>query len=165
MTSKYKAIDVANYILWYANENHKNAMVTALKLHKLVYYVAARYANDFNEFLFEEKIEKWQYGPVTPSVYHAFKGRGYNHISKPAAKFEFTEEGFKQVEFDSDAIDAEEKTLFNEVIDQLINKTARYLVEATHREDAWKNNKQEILGGTRDLPYSLEELKKATIPQ
>lgn len=164
MASQYKAIDVANYILSYVNDKHEGAMVTALKLHKLVYYVAAKYAKVYKNFLFDEKIEKWQYGPVTPSVYHAFKGRGYNHISKPTAKFEFTAEGFKQVEFDPDIIAPKDKELFDEVINQLVHKTARELVEATHQEAAWKDNESRILGGVRNLTYDLSELKSANLP-
>lgn len=168
MTKKYKAIDVANYILWYVNEDdkHKNkVLVSALKLHKLVYYVAAKYAQSFNELLFEEKIEKWQYGPVTPSVYHAFKGRGYNHISKTASQFELADGEFKRKEFSPNIFDETDKKMIQGLTDMLVGKSARELVEATHKEDAWKNNEREILSGVRDLTYDLLELRAATIPQ
>lgn len=168
MTMKYKAIDVANYILWYVNEDdkHKNkVLVSALKLHKLVYYVAVKYAQTFNKPLFEEKIEKWQYGPVTPSVYHAFKGRGYNHISKTAAQFELADGEFKRKEFTPDIFDETDKEMIQDLIDMLVGKSARELVDATHREAAWKDNEREILSGVRDLTYDLLELQAAVIPQ
>jgi len=164
MTEKYRAIDIANYILWYANEEHPNESITALKLHKLLYYVVAAYTKKYDSLPFSEKIEKWQYGPVTPSVYHAFKSYGYATIPGPVAKYRLTDKGFKKDDFDSSIIERSHAKLFNETIDQLIHKSARDLVEATHQELAWKSNEKAILGGVRDLTYELEELKSASMP-
>ena len=164
MTEKYRAIDIANYILWYANTKHKNEKVTALKLHKILYYVAAKYMKTYNEPLFDEKIEKWLYGPVTPSVYQVFKGRGYNHLASPEPQIEITENGLKFISFEENSIGNEEhRKLFNDVIDELISKTANALVQKTHDESAWKDNKNLIEHGVRHLEYSNEELKEADI--
>lgn len=162
MVRKYQAIDIANYILWYANEHYSGTRVTALKLHKLLYYVAAKYYYEREEFLFDEKIEKWQYGPVTPSVYHAFKGRGYSHLPGPAPEFEITSSGVSLKTFVADDVmDKEDRELFDKVIDLLIDKTAAQLVEMTHEEPAWSDNEKEIYQGKRNLEYTGLELKES----
>lgn len=165
MKKQYTAIDIANYILWYINEHHNvDVKLTTLKLQKLVYYVAVKYIQVRAKPLFTEKIEKWQYGPVTPSVYHAFKGYGYNHIDIPVIQFDLKEDGFQDREFDLNYFSADDKELFNEVINQLANISARDLVEATHKEKAWKMHQDKINSGHRSLKYSNDELCEATIP-
>lgn len=166
MAKQYTAIDIANYILWYINKHLKDSgKLTSLKLQKILYYVAAEYIKIHKKPLFDEKIEKWQYGPVTPSVYHAFKGYGYNHIDTPIIQFELTENGFQNREFDSDHFASDDKKFFDDVINRLANKSARDLVEATHKEFAWDNYKEQINNGYRSLKYTNEELQKAEIPE
>ncbi len=59
MIYKYNALDIANYIIWYVNENRKDIQdITNLKLQKLLYYVAANYYILYDKRLFEEQIEK-----------------------------------------------------------------------------------------------------------
>ena len=82
MIYKYNALDIANYIIWYANENRKDIQdITNLKLQKLLYYVAANYYILYDKRLFEEQIEKRKYGPAVQSVYQTFKYYSYGHIN------------------------------------------------------------------------------------
>ncbi|MDC4901720.1 DUF4065 domain-containing protein, partial [Acinetobacter baumannii] len=66
MNKKISARDVANYIVWYGNNNFvDNLTLTPLKLQKVLYYVHAEYLARKNcKPLFNENVEKWQYGPV-----------------------------------------------------------------------------------------------------
>lgn len=63
------ALNIATYI--YAQGHKSN-----LKINKLLYICFGFYGATYGKFLFNDKIEAWQYGPVIPSVYHAFNN-GY----------------------------------------------------------------------------------------
>lgn len=58
----------------------KGASVTNLKLQKLIYFVYKKHLKDTGYALFGDFFEVWTYGPVLPSVYHAFKRYGANDI-------------------------------------------------------------------------------------
>ena len=76
----YKALDVANELLKRAADNGGGDLLTNLKLQKMLYYEQGFHLAYFNEPLFEEPIEAWQYGPVVPVVYNYYKSRGRNGI-------------------------------------------------------------------------------------
>lgn len=78
-----KSVDIANlFILRHGDKLH----LTNLSLNKLVYYaqVEALKANP-QAPLFADDIEAWDYGPVEPAVYHAFKGYGDAQITAPCS--------------------------------------------------------------------------------
>lgn len=161
----YSAIDVANYIVWYANEMDKP--VTHLKLQKLLYYVVAKYAKDYNRLLIDENFVKWQYGPVVTSVYHYFKLYGNSNITQPVAYLTSTEMfrlGFADVEGKRKQLGSDGSFVesLKYVLNELLDKSPFELVERTHQETAWRNSEAQILQG-RDLFYSLNELKSANI--
>ena len=68
-----KVKDVAQYIL------EKQGDMTTIKLQKLVYYCQA-WALVWTEApLFEEKIEAWANGPVTPELFYPTVFGTYHH--------------------------------------------------------------------------------------
>lgn len=158
MLKKYQAIDIANYILWYANKDGCDYGITALKLQKILYYVAAKYFEKKERMLFDEKIEKWRFGPVTPSVYHAFKERRYGAITKPISTFEVDGTAVKAVPFDYTKIDSDDVEIISPVIDELVPISAFDLVDRTHREAAWKDNESIILNTWDNPVYTEDEL-------
>ncbi len=165
LNTPYNAIDVANYIVWRANKMGKP--VTHLKLQKLLYYVVAKYAKDYNYLLIDEDIVKWQYGPVVKSVYHYFKLYGHSKITQPVAYLTSTEMfhlGFADVEGKIQQLESD--GLFEQsleyVFNKLLDKSPFDLVERTHQEPAWRNSETQILQGY-DLLYSLDELQSANI--
>lgn len=169
MNNKYKAMDIANYIIWYANDE-KNGLskysLTPLKLQKILYYISAAYLRKTNEVLFGESFSKWQYGPVAPTVYHNFKSFGINHLDKPISTIEVDPSsifGFKKSEFKSCIFN--EDRIFREIadyhVDKLIKISAFDLVELTHKEDAWRDFEPLIKKGVKDLQYTKEELLQA----
>lgn len=166
MQAPYNALDVANYIVWQAAER-KNP-VTHLKLQKLLYYVVAKYAKDNNTNLIDENIVKWQYGPVTKSVYHYFKLYGDRPVSKPIAYLTSSEIGnltFANVDEMNTQLAKDDKLVdvVNNVLDAIGNMTSYGLVERTHQELSWKNFEPQILQANQDLPYLMSELKAANI--
>ena len=171
-TTKFNAIDIANYIVWRANQD--NLHVTHLKLQKLLYYVIAKYLKVNNQLLTEEPICKWQYGPVVKTVYHQFKLYGNDVIKEPSVYLHpdsnyFGDGGefcikFADVDSITQMIDEETKipAIVDEVLDTFRYDSAFDLVRKTHNEPAWKNYESEILQGY-DLQYSLNELREANI--
>lgn len=168
MNNKYTALDVANYIIWYVNKKELKPLgsLTPLKLQKILYYVASSYFKKYDELLFSEPFQKWQYGPVVKDVYHEFKSVGIYHIDKPKAIIEIDKSapfGFSKKQFDEGIFLSNSKFLAvaNSVIDKLITRRAFDLVEMTHEEYAWKHKEKEILEGIHELVYTNEELKFA----
>jgi len=161
MLKKYQAIDIANYILWYANKGGRDYGITALKLQKILYYVAAKCLKERGEVLFDEQIEKWRFGPVTPSVYHAFKERRYGAITKPISTFEVDGTTVKAVPFDYTKIESDDVEIIRPVIDELAPISAFDLVDRTHREAAWKDNESIILNTWDNPIYTEDELLAA----
>src|SRR5256885_15287234 len=69
---------IANYFIQRGIDSNKS--VTPMKLQKLIYFAHGWYWAIKNEPLIDESVEAWKYGPVIPSVYHAFKHYGTDSI-------------------------------------------------------------------------------------
>lgn len=170
MNNKYSSIDIANYIIWLVNKDADKPLgsLTPLKLQKILYYVYTTYLKKYDESLFPEPFQKWQYGPVVKEVYHEFKTIGVNHISSP--KLSLHEKavaifgGLKQ-EYDPSMVENDLRVVnvITDVVTKLIPRRAFDLVELTHRESAWKDFTADIMSGKRELTYSNEELYLAEI--
>ena len=78
------ASTVADFFLTFCQEH--GDVITHLKLQKLVYYAQAWHLALKGKPLFEEQIEAWVHGPVTPSVYSRFKKSGWAPISVAPVK-------------------------------------------------------------------------------
>lgn len=66
----------ANYIakcLIHLASNQPENDITNMKIQKLLYYSQGTHLALHGERLFTQEIEKWQYGPVVPEVYHNLK--------------------------------------------------------------------------------------------
>jgi Uncharacterized phage-associated protein len=73
--------------LVYANSIIKMALerqvsISPMKLQKLLYLLYARHLAKYEQPIFADNFEKWQYGPVVSEVYYAFKGFGASPITK-----------------------------------------------------------------------------------
>lgn len=119
----YKVMDIANELLKKAADNGGGELLTNLKLQKMLYYEQGFHLAYFNEPLFEESIEAWQYGPVVPVVYDYYKKCGRNVISPENKDFTFV--GLK------------EKALFDEVFRIYGAYSAVGLMNMTHTEMPW----------------------------
>ena len=75
---RYKANDVAKWLLYEAKR--QGVIVTHMKLQKLLYYAQAYVIGMTGEKLFDDNIEAWQHGPVTPNVYYEYSKYGSSVI-------------------------------------------------------------------------------------
>ena len=66
----FQVMDVAKYIINYCTEQGKP--VSNLKLQKMLYYLWIDYYKNTSEYLFDEDICAWPFGPVVPSVYFEY---------------------------------------------------------------------------------------------
>lgn len=167
MNKKFTAMDIANYIVWYVNQNFsKENYLSPLKLQKILYYVQAYFlAKNDGVPLFEDNIEKWQYGPVVRNVYFEFKLHGTDHIPFPHSVLTMIENekglpSFEFVEFDERKLEEDffTSSMIKKVVDKLITKAPFELVEQTHQEPMWANDKAQILAGERGLTYDNLEI-------
>ena len=75
------AITVANFFVRKGIEEQDSGM-TPMKVLKLSYIAYGWYLALYDSQLFNEPIQAWQYGPVIPSVYRAFKEYGNGRITE-----------------------------------------------------------------------------------
>lgn len=122
--------DVAKYIL-----EHLGSM-SALKLQKLVYYSQAWNLVWEEKPLFDDRIEAWANGPVSPRLYSYHRGQ----FGVDVATFENA---------DSSALSDAEKITVESVIKFYGERSALELSELTHVEDPWRNARGELPLGSR----------------
>lgn len=77
----YSAITIANFFVQKGLE-FNDAMMTPMKVLKLTYIAHGWHLALYDEPLFPELPEAWQYGPVIPSVYNVFKKYGRNRVTE-----------------------------------------------------------------------------------
>jgi uncharacterized phage-associated protein len=53
------------------------------ELQKILYFAQGFHLAQFGEPLFSETLYAWEYGPVNTTIWHKFKGYGYNLIGGP----------------------------------------------------------------------------------
>lgn len=70
--SNYKAIDVAIFFIKKAM-NGDISDLTPMKLQKLMFFAQSWYIRKLDSSLFGESFERWEYGPVIPSLYREFR--------------------------------------------------------------------------------------------
>lgn len=121
---KYRSVDIATYILAYANEERIYMNIT--KLQKLLYivYGAYLYLSD-GVRLIDEKPEAWQYGPVFPNVRTYFLNSNLTDIEKSL----ISNSELEKIEKD-ETLD----TIINATIDQFGDWNASQLSAWSHME-------------------------------
>lgn len=121
----YPAKTIAEWFLAWA-EGEDEAVVSNLKLQKLLYYAQGHYLARNGKPLFAEDIQAWGHGPVVKSIYHDYKKYGRDGIpSDPTFSF-------------SDVDDKTTKFLVA-IWGTFGAKTAWKLREMTHSEKPWRS--------------------------
>lgn len=82
MSAPYDPRAIANLMLDYADQ--RGWKITNLALQKLLYFAHGIYLTKTKRPLVSGYFEAWQYGPVHPAVYRAFKPSGSTPISARA---------------------------------------------------------------------------------
>ena len=122
--------ELAIGIISYCNNN--NIRISNLKLQKILYYIQGYAIKETHEPAFDAEIHNWQYGPVVEEVYFEYNQfRGEDIVLKD---YDRRDGFFKR------------KNAINDIVLKVLNnrknKSAFELVEMTHKEDPWKNTRQ-----------------------
>ena len=112
-------LDAAAYILEQGGE------MTAMKLQKLVYY-SQSWSLVWDEApLFDDRIEAWANGPVSPTLYAAHRG-----------KFKVAP---GTIGGNSAVLTADQKETIDQVMQFYGGRSAQWLSDLSHLESPWKN--------------------------
>ena len=144
-----KSSDIAGYFLKKAVDD--GDLLTNLKMQKLVYYAYCWVLVLNDARLFNEHLQAWPNGPVSPSLYKKLSQYGYSPISKDFIK----EEAIKAI----DKLDKFTKYTLDSVYASYIPMAAFELVTLTHNELPWKNARK----GLTDTEPSNKELEDKDI--
>lgn len=102
--------------------------MTQKKLQKLCYYAQGWYAGLTGEKLYQNELQAWIHGPVSPELYDAYKEYGYNEIPK-----------------NSEVITNIELKGLVEQIYRIYGKLDGDELETlTHKETPWKNARKDL---------------------
>lgn len=129
------ASDVARYILDRLAPDKYGSRVTAWKLQKLVYYSQAWSLVWDEEPLFEDEIQAWANGPVTPSLYEQHRGR-FNLYAG-------------DIDGDPSALTKDERETVDAVLRDYGDKKSQWLSDLTHSEAPWKDARRGTPEGAR----------------
>lgn len=127
----YKAMDIADFVIKYANETENP--ISNLKLQKILYFIQADFLVNQGHECFVEDIEAWDFGPVVPSVYHAYKHYGGSYIPSSNASL------FTNYNTYASSINENDKKRIINMIKACTGHSAAKLVEITHSQAPWKN--------------------------
>ena len=120
----YDVQEIAKKIIAKTDTEHGDT-ISNLKLQKMLYYMQGFHLAFFGTPLFEEEIKAWQYGPVVPSVYEAYKRYESKAIDLPEGPIiQLTED---------------EEAVFDNVYDEYNQFSAVALMKMTHEESPWRS--------------------------
>ncbi len=144
---------VANELLIQRAE--RGGSLTPLQLIKMVYLCQGWTLGVENTALFEEDIEAWQYGPVIPSVYYAYKQFAKSPITPNSVKaYPLNEDSDKAIDDKTNVI---LKNAVKFVLDVYGDFTGNQLSNLTHQAGTpWS----EAYDGTRNKPIKKSIIKK-----
>lgn len=118
----YDALEVARYIIYH--EEQAGRPVSNLRLQKLLYFVQAKFLVEKEKPCFDQRMEAWNFGPVVPKVYKAYRYYGSTPIPCEDESNDFS-------------IQPSDR----EIIDSILDSCSRYatstLVDITHAQDPW----------------------------
>lgn len=117
----YNVLEVAKYIIYH--EKSEGRTVSNLRLQKLLYFIQAKFLIEKEEPCFTEKMEAWNYGPVVPIVYSAY--RYYGSMPLPCENSS------------NFSIDESDKEKIDSMLDSCSEYSTSTLVEITHTQAPW----------------------------
>lgn len=131
--------EVANYFLGREAMTHK-------KLQKLCYFSQAWYLANYGEPLVPNRFEAWVHGPVSPDLYHKYRGWGWEEIPMSDKKA-----CFKKGKVES---------FLRQVFTIYGGYSADELEAITHKEMPWRNARNGCAPGTYSRnPIALKDMR------
>ena len=141
----YPALAIANEFIKVARE--RNKQLTPMELLKLVYFAHGWYLALSGVPLINEPVQAWRFGPVIPSIYHAFKRYGSGPIIALATSDPFeppiwgAQDSVAAHEYSiDDGLDSNEnetaKRLVRKIWEQYGQFNAIQLSNLTHEDDS-----------------------------
>lgn len=112
------ALDLSKYILHKCTVENKP--ISNLQLQKILFFAQKAVLQKYDEPLFNEELEAWRFGPVSPEVYYKYKGYGSSDI----LVFEINKKP-----------DANYKKIIDQVVEDKRTKYIWDLVEESHKKD------------------------------
>lgn len=157
----YRAMDIANYIV--DNFAKDKRPITNILLLKMLYYLQAFFLVKDGNRLFTGDIEKWGYGPVEPIVYSYFKDNGASPIISSVSYVINNDGNLETISPDGRNLDVKDEKVIDSVINKLYDKyhdDPFKLVDLTHNEPMWKQDKDRIENGVHNIKYNNQEIIK-----
>lgn len=136
--------DFAHHIIAVANEN--NLPITNLQLQKVMYFtfkdalINQTYDKKWFDTVYDSPFLVWRYGPVEKDIYETYNIYGASPI------------------IEKNEINPKFNRL-NKFIIEKLKKDPFVLVNQSHQEKFWEDNKKEICGWRSDVKYSLDNIK------
>jgi uncharacterized phage-associated protein len=142
-----KCLDIARLFIIQAAEDGLSQDMTNMKVNKLLYYSQCLHLALYEEPLFEDEIQAWQYGPICPPVYGEY--REFKNQSLPVPSI------CNLPKFSRDITD-----LMGEVWCFLGEHHAYKLSDMTHQEFPWKNARGNLPAeASSQNPLLLSDMK------
>lgn len=152
----YSALAVANTILSIGGLGD----ITPMKLQKLLYYCHGWFLALEKKPLIEEPVEAWEYGPVIPTVYHAFKEYGALPIDDYYRALRLSGTKFMVIKPEIPAGDAHTVERIREVLAVYGKYSAIQLSNLTHlSETPWSRIRREHKD-EKSVPISDETIRE-----
>ena len=123
---KCDALDVAEYILWYC-ENELNKPINNFRLQNTLYYIQGEYLRAYGKPLFDNDMEAWTYGVVVPDVYYYYNNFICDNIV-----------GITRLHEDS--LDSKDLKIIHYILNKTLDVNIWKIVEKMQQEDPWKYN-------------------------
>nr|WP_312985384.1 type II toxin-antitoxin system antitoxin SocA domain-containing protein [Clostridioides sp.] len=142
---KCDAIDVAEFVVAYCEK--KGHPITNLQLQKILYYIQCEYLQETSMWLFDNRIEAWDYGAAVPDVYFTYSKFISYKITGVISKY-------NNIFSDLD------KEIMIKVTDRIIKQNIWTVIEGMKKEDPYKLNYSNV-NRRNEIPYyDIEEWVK-----
>lgn len=120
----YNAKQVATEFIQLAET--KGNKLTPMQVQKLVYFAYGWYLAITGERLIDERVEAWQWGPVIPSLYAAFREYGSGPITEPPYEMFFDGTNLRLKNFPLVSDDPERDEMARQVIRRVWDIYGKY---------------------------------------
>jgi uncharacterized phage-associated protein len=139
--------DIARYFIIRAYEDGREALMTNMKVQKLLYYAQSLHLALYDEPLFDDEMQAWRYGPVCPPAYWLYSEFEANQLPIPQKDF------LNRIPIEVQKLLEETWLFFGEY-------HAYYLSDMTHLEFPWKKARKGLPPDARSTePIHLEDMK------